>query len=318
VSPEGHVLHVDTTNNMITVANESGKPVRLAVDANTQFFFRTPENAQADATPIATGTSFLANHNLVRGFKIHASVVDPLATSLVAQTVDIETAVYEGRISSADATGFTYRRNFLPLLSAQDDYAIRLDYISPSSANGKDAQGNAINGFKWWNFAYPTVITSGTNAVSDFVAATNGGVDFGGTVGPVSAWGFTAAKWNDAANPTAWTAPQSVLVPTPLPLGTVSVSFSGDTFAMTVAGGTAPATIDVSTSLGSATLVYQVARSSGIVTVSPVDVSSSAGLNTLMSTLLAGTRVKVYGTPLADGTVKAYAITFFTGDKPSM
>ena len=46
----------------------------------------------ADATPIGTGTAFLANHDLVRGFKVHVSVVDPLATPLVAQTIDIETA----------------------------------------------------------------------------------------------------------------------------------------------------------------------------------------------------------------------------------
>ena len=52
-------------------------------------------------TPIGTGTSFLANHNLVRGFKVHASVVDPLATTLVAQSIDIETAKFDGAISAS-------------------------------------------------------------------------------------------------------------------------------------------------------------------------------------------------------------------------
>jgi hypothetical protein len=42
---------------------------------------------------------------LVRGFKVHASVVDPLATPLVAQTIDIETAAYSGRISAAPRYG---------------------------------------------------------------------------------------------------------------------------------------------------------------------------------------------------------------------
>ena len=85
VSPEGHVLHVNTGNDVMTVLNESGVGVPLTVNANTQFFFRTPQSALADATPIATGTAFLASNNLVRGFKVHASVVDPLATPLVAQ-----------------------------------------------------------------------------------------------------------------------------------------------------------------------------------------------------------------------------------------
>jgi len=108
LSPEGHVTSVDAANSIIRVANESGSATPVSIDANTQFFFRTPANAQADATPIATGTGFLTNQDLVRGFKVHVSAVDPLATPMVAQTVDIETATYSGGISNATATGFTY------------------------------------------------------------------------------------------------------------------------------------------------------------------------------------------------------------------
>ncbi|MGB9472460.1 MAG: DUF4382 domain-containing protein, partial [Candidatus Acidiferrum sp.] len=50
ISPEGHVLHVDTTSNTLVVENELGAGVPLTVDANTLFFFRTPSNAQSDAT----------------------------------------------------------------------------------------------------------------------------------------------------------------------------------------------------------------------------------------------------------------------------
>src|SRR5204862_6421748 len=137
LSPEGHVLHVDTTTDVITVANESGVGVPVTVDANTQFFFR------ADTTPIATGTAFLASHDLVRGFKVHVSVVDPLATPLVAQSIDIETAAYSGRISGANATGFTYTRQFA---RATDDYTVTLDYISGATAN-TDPSGNSVMGF---------------------------------------------------------------------------------------------------------------------------------------------------------------------------
>jgi hypothetical protein len=108
----------------MTVLNESGVGVPLTVNANTQFFFRTPASAVADATPIATGTGFLTSNNLVRGFKVHASVVDPLATPLVAQTIDIETAAYTGTISGANSTGFTDTRTFH---TATDDYKVTLD-----------------------------------------------------------------------------------------------------------------------------------------------------------------------------------------------
>ena len=97
----------------------------------------------------------------MRGFKVHASVVDPLATPLVAQTIDIETAAYDGKISAPNMTGFTLTRLFR---TATDDYVYTLNYIASATANGTDDSGNAITGFKWWNFAYPTLLTSGSNA----------------------------------------------------------------------------------------------------------------------------------------------------------
>ena len=310
ISPEGHVLHVNTNTDVMTVLNESGVGVPLTVDANTQFFFRTPQNAQADATPIATGTGFLASHNLVRGFKVHASVVDPLATPLVAQSVDIETAAYSGAISAANGTGFTDTRTFH---TATDDYTVSLNYIDGTTANGKDSNGNAITGFKYWDFAYPTLVTSGSNATADFVAATNGGVNFGGTVGSVSAWGVSDAIWGDPANATGWSVPWTILMPTPLPLGTVATAFANNSFTMTVAGGNMPATVTVNSGSGSATLVYQVDRTNNILTISPVDITTSSGVTTLTNGLTAGAPVKVYGVPQSNGTLQAYVLTYYTG-----
>jgi hypothetical protein len=80
----------------------------------------------------------------VRGFKVHASVVDPLATPLVAQTVDIETAAYSGTISNSNSVGFTDTRRFR---TVADDYTVSLSYVSSTTANGKDASGNAIIGY---------------------------------------------------------------------------------------------------------------------------------------------------------------------------
>jgi Domain of unknown function (DUF4382)/Domain of unknown function (DUF5666) len=313
LSPEGFVLHVDSANDVVTVTNESGRGVDLTVDANTQFFFRQPQNPAADATPIATGTAFLGNHNLVRGFKVHASVVDPLATPLVAQSIDIETAVYAGKISAPDASGFTLTRIFG---MAKDDYVYTLDYIADATANGMDADGNAITGFKWWNFAYPTLLTSGTSAIANFVAATGGSVDFGGTIGAVPSRGAAFATWNDPSNPNGWAAAATILTPSVLPLGFVATGLVNNAFTMTVIGGTTAATVDVGTASGSATLVYQVDCTNGVVTVSPIDVTTSDGLASLTSGLIAGAPVKAYGVPQADGTLKAYVIAYFTGQAP--
>src|ERR1700683_949269 len=73
LSPEGHVLRVNGATNVVTIENESGIGVPMVVNADTQFFFRQPQDALADATPIGTGPAFLASKNFVRGFKVHAS-----------------------------------------------------------------------------------------------------------------------------------------------------------------------------------------------------------------------------------------------------
>jgi hypothetical protein len=313
LSPEGHVLHVDRAQNVLVVSDERGLAVPVSVNDSTQFFFRTPTSALADSTPIGIGTSFLASGNLVRGFKVHVSVVDPLAAPLVAQAVDIETAAFDGRISAADSTGFTYTRRFA---TASDDYVLTLPYIAAASANGKDPAGNPVTGFKYWDFAYPTLVTTGAGAIGDFVAATNGGVNFGGTFGSVTAFGASFARWGDPANATGWSVPWTVLAPTPLPRGTVATAFNGSTFTMTVPGGALAATVDVGTVAGSATLVYQVDRAGGVVTISPEDITTSAGLSALTNGLVAGAPVKVYGVPQADGSLRAYVITYFTGTAP--
>jgi hypothetical protein len=314
LSPEGHVLHVNTNTEVMTVQNESGMGVDLVVDANTQFFFRQPQNGLADSTPIGTGTAFLTNDDLVRGFKVHASVVDPLATPLVAQTVDIEVAEYNGKISAPNMTGFTYTRVFA---TATDDYTVTLNYIDSATANGTDPMGNAIAGYQWWNFAYPTVVTSGTNAVSEFIAATNDSVNFGGTVGAVPSRGVSYSMWNDPANSSGWSAAATILTPSTLPLAFVASGLTSNQFTMTIPGGANAATVDVSSTSGSATLVYQVDLTNGILTVSPIDITTSSGLATLTSNLTAGEPVKVYGTPQSDGTLKAYVMTYFTGTMPA-
>lgn len=309
ISPEGHVLHVDGNSGTLVVENELGTGIPLTIDSNTEFFFRTPWNAQTDATPIGQGTAFL--ENLVRGFKVHASVVDPLANPMVASSIDIEIARYDGTISGSNTTNFTYMRDFH---TASDDYTVQLPFISSSTANGDDPQsGNPISGFKWWNFTFPTIVDSGSNAIADFDAATNGQINFGGSVGLMQAAGETYAIWNDPAAPNAWAAPSTVLLPTTIPLGAAATSYNNGSFTVTVLGGTQAVPVNINTTSGSGTLVYQVSWSNGVLTITPVDVTTTAGQNTLATNLVTGTPVKVYGIPQANGTINAYVLSYFTG-----
>ncbi|HZZ85519.1 MAG TPA: DUF4382 domain-containing protein [Anaeromyxobacteraceae bacterium] len=317
LSPEGHVLHVDGTNDVLTVGGEDGKPIALAVDANTRFFFRAPQNALADATPIATGPTFLSN--VKRGFKVHASVVDPLASPLVAQTVDIEIARFDGVITNSTTAGFDYTHYFA---TSTDNYvAFPLGYVSAATPNGKDPlSGAALTGFKWWNFAYPTLLHSGASAVTDYVAATGGQVSFGGTVAPLKLRGASYAAWNDPATPAAWSALFTVLEPISVPLGKVSSAFApsatGGTFAMTVTGGANPVTVDLTSTAGSATLVYQVDRTNNVVTVSAQDLASASVFANVSGALAAGVPVKVFGVPNPDGSIQADVLFYFTGVTP--
>jgi Domain of unknown function (DUF4382) len=318
ISPEGHVLHVSSSTDVMVVQNEDGTPMPITVDSNTQFFFRHPQDALADATPIATGTGFLAAKNLVRGFKVHVGVVDVTAVPMVAQTVDIEIAKYDGYISAPNGTSFVYTRNFR---TAADDYSVTLPYISGSTPNRKGATGTQVNGFEWWNLTFPTLADSGTNAISDFVTATGGSVSFGGTVGALPGWGVSYVTWNDPASPNGWSARWAILLPTPVPLGAVTTAWAsstnGGSITMSVPGGTNAVTVDLSSASGSATLVYQVDTSNGVVTITPQDLTSSTGLANVSAALMAGTPVKAFGVPQPDGSIKAYVFFYLTGTQAS-
>jgi hypothetical protein len=289
--------------------------VPLTIDANTLFYFRTPSKAQTDANSIGQGPAFLSN--LVRGFKVHCSVVDPLAASFVASSIDIEIARYDGAITASNTTNFTYTRKFH---TATDDYTVTLPYINIDTPNGSDpVSGSPITGFKWWYFTFPTIVDSGANAVSDFATATGGAVNFGGSAGQFNAAGETFATWNDMNAPNAWAAPWTVVTPTEVPIGLAATAYSNTTnsFMLSVPGGTNNIPVDLDITSGSASLVYQVDFSSGVITISPVDISTTAGQNTLSTNLVANTPVKVYGVPQVNGSIKDYVLFYFTGVAPS-
>jgi hypothetical protein len=327
VSPEGHVVDVNRTASppTFTILNEDGTVSNpITVSSNTQFFFGT----QA-ITP--TGTSFLTNtqNDFVRGFKVHVNPVDPTATPLVADTVNIEIARYAGTISGASPTaGFTYNRTFSTPYTA-DDYTIQLPYIANSTANGEDNNGNPINGFKWWYFALPTeTLDYGSSAIGDFVSAVVGTVNYGGSCTPSlfttslglqPVTGMSYGNWNDPASPNAWSAYWAILSPAAAPLSTSS-NANGTSFSMTSVGtGCSPVPVDLNDTPQQASLVYQVNRSGNVITVTSLDITQANNLNTLDTALNAtGATVKVFGVPeKSGGRLMAYVLFYFTGTQPT-
>jgi hypothetical protein len=305
LSPEGHVTHVllgsATAPYQIVVESEQGAPVTVTVNNETQFFYRVPADALADATPIATGTAFMDAHNLVRGFKVHVSYVDPSAATLVAESVDIENANYSGYISAATSAGFTYTRAFA---DSADDYTATLGYIPAATPNGNDAAGNPVTGFDWWDLTLWSQADTSASAIADFTGTVGGSVDFGGTVGLIKVWGASAAI-PDAVS--GWDARWVVLQPLRLPTGKVVTPFAADTFTMVVKGGS---TTPVTVNLNSTTLVYQIDLAGAIYTVAPVD--PTAGAATIAANLGAGSPVVVYGIPQQNGTIMASVLYYTT------
>ena len=315
LNPEGHVLAVDATSNTIWVTNELGGAVAVSVNSSTAVYLHN------GSTSIGAATTLLAAQQIVRGFKVDVSVANVLNVPLLAQSINIETAAFGGAISNAATTlpapngGLTYTASFR---TPSDDYSVNLGFISDTANDNTDPEGNTITGFDWWNFTFPT--TSSTN-LTNFVASVDGQVNFGGQVGALTTYGVSAADWGDGGtvNTSNWYLRDAVLLPAPVPLGTVTIPYTGGpTFAMTALGGAQAATVDVSTTAGSATLVYQMNRSSGTVTLTPVDITTASGLMDLENALTVGAPVRVYGIPQADGTLAAYVLIYFTGVMPSM
>ena len=59
--------------------------------------------------------------------------------------------------------------------------------------------------------------------------------------------------------------------------------------------------------------MYQVDRTNNVLTVSPIDVTTSSGLTSITNGLAAGALVKVYGVPQSNGTLQAHVLAYYTG-----
>jgi hypothetical protein len=100
------------------------------------------------------------------------------------------------------------------------------------------------------------------------------------------------------------------LLPTPLPVGSISTAFSTSSNSFGFANAV---TVDLSATSGSATLVYQVDRTGNAITVSSQDITNASTYSKVAGLLTVGTPVKVYGIPQPDGSIKAYVLFYYTG-----
>jgi hypothetical protein len=319
-NPEGHVLHVNTNTNTMWVTTEDGKATEVKIAAETNFYF------QSNNTAIGTGTTFFDGitpgglPNVTRGFKVNVTI-DPATAAArppTAQSVEIDVARYDGVITLPTTTDFDYTRGFAmaDARGGNDNYHGSIVYATGTTT---DQQGNAdSNGFYWWDFGFPTLADTKSTAVADFVSATKGSTDFcqGAGVLPI---GLSHATWNDPAASDTCAAEWTVLLPSEALMGTVTSAFSSNTnsFTYTVplpcpAPGPQPVTVDLNTASGSATLVYDVDRQGNIITINPVDITTSGGMTAIETALVAGTPVKIFGVPQTGGGIQAYVLFYYT------
>jgi hypothetical protein len=121
--------------------------------------------------------------------------------------------------------------------------------------------------------------------------------------------------WNDPASPGAWSSRAAYLEPVALPRGTVASPLTGSSFTLLLPGAANLVNVDLDLTGGS-TRVYQVDRTGGIVTVTPVDLATAAGQASLAGALGSGATVKVFGIPQADGHIQASVLFCYTGTLP--
>lgn len=263
-SPEGHVVAVDTVANTMKVLwNPAGPGTPLAL-TTVNVDGGTNFFFHGGATAIGTGTAFLAN--MAPGFKVQMTVNDPAAASLTAANVDIERAHYEGTLAlSGGNAGLTFTN---PRYSKSADFA--------------------ASGFTWWNFTYPTLANTGSSGLVTVLSGLPAN----------TARGASGLAWNAGAS--AWNAQNAILLPI-IQRGQITGGLSGSTFTFTPTGGSVES-VDLSSTLGSATLVYQVSNQGGIITITPLDSSQWAAAFT------AGTHARIFAVPTA-GNLKAYVVT---------
>lgn len=279
-NPEGHITRVDAAGNLIYVQQGRSDPMAIAIADTTKWFFHG--NAGTDLSGGA-GRAFLANAD--RYFKVQVSLEDPSASPPVAASVDIQRAMFEGNITSASASGFTYTKVY-------GDQTVSTHTLGYGAA------------FSCWDFTFPGLARKGAPA---FLGEANTGIVLNAGGRTLKAYGISSLDW--PAGATAWSAQNTVFTPIQIsPFAqTVTTGYASGSLQITGReAGALPITVLLDGAGQEPTLVNTFTRQAGSrVAITPQDAT------TWGSVLTAGARVRVYGVPDGSGNLKAYYINVY-------
>jgi hypothetical protein len=267
-SPEGHVVSVNTVNDVMVVDNVDGHPRSIDIDPDTIFTFQ-------QNTAIGTGQNFLAD--VRRGFKVTVDVKDPLARPMHASAVNIQRAVDSGYIdASTTASSLVYGQAYL------DNF--RSYAYSPA--------------FSWWDFAQPSTAST---SVPGFLAALTG-------AGTTRVMGTSSLTWDAGSSAwTATTAillPVRLPVATIVQNYDATAGILQVSYLDPITNSVVVKTIKLTAAAGGGqTLVLKIARQNGLITSGLDDPS-----NWVADLTTSASKVWVTVVPNADGSLSAYSV----------
>jgi len=281
-TPEGHIYKIDRAKNILYVLNSKGTPNPYTVDASTKFYFKGDVTTDLAG---GKGAAFLAQ--MERYFKVHLTVVDPTATPVVAATVDIQRAEFEGNITQSPAattSGFTYYKVFAD--GSTSTHTLSFD---PT--------------FSFWNFTFPATAST---SLAGFLSEADSSIVLNVNAAQFMPYGSSSMNWSTATS--GWEAINTIFMPIQISTAaqTITTAFAGTSLTVTPKdAGALPVTVDLDPAAQQQPLVTEYTKSGATVTVTTLTTAQWAGA------LTAGTKVRVYGVPDGNGNLKAYYVNIY-------
>lgn len=296
-TPEGHITRVDRVNNVIRVLDSAGDPKPIAINAATKWYWRGDTSNELSG---GNGTAFLAN--VERFFKVQVTVADPLATPMVATSVDIQRGVFEGTITNATATSFTYQKGVADMANP----------ITHTLAYGPT--------FSFWDFTFPGLAST---SIPDFLAEANSGIVLdtsGTTFKPYASSSLSWASGGWAANNAVFMpialSPYAQTVTTGFASGSIQVTPRAGTLGMGGMGTMTGSTTSTGTPVPVTVTLNSTAQEQPVVTIFQRQMGIAVTINHLDAALwptylTAGAKVRVFGVPDGSGRLKAYYVNIY-------
>lgn len=278
--PEGHIARVDAANGFIYVLDSAGNARKIAVDTSTKWFFKGNTGTDISA---GAGAAFLTS--IDRYFKVNLTV-NPLVTPPVAATVDIQRAVFEGRVSAPSATGFTYTRTW-------GDATVSTHNLGYDST------------FTYWDFTFPGLASANIDTAGSpsFVTEASGTITLG-----TSTFTPYASSSLDWITGSGWQAHNAIFLPVQLSAlaqKVVSFDVASGNLVVTPNGSTTNVTVTLDATSQEQPLVTTFTKQGGVVTVATQTAANWASVFT------AGAKVRAFGVPDGSGNLKGYYVNIY-------